>query len=61
MECVISTSLEVAGEAADNALPGGMQQEVYRRCDHLVRDLSGDLDQTSKFWSEFENKTKTDQ
>ena len=61
MECVISTSLEVAGEAEDNALPGGMGQEVKRRCDHLVRDLSGDQDQTSKFWSEFENKTKTDQ
>ena len=38
IECVISTSLEVVGEAADNALPGGMRQEVERRCDHLARD-----------------------
>ena len=38
IDCVISTSLEVAGEAADNALPGGMRQEGERRGDALARD-----------------------
>ena len=77
IECVISTSLEVAEAAADNALPGGMRQEVERRCDHLARDPNlynicrGDQDSdkdnclalpsASESWLESVSNTKTDQ
>ena len=77
IECIILTSLELAGEAADNALPGGMRQEVERRCDHLARDpdllnicrkdQDPDKDNclalpsASESWLESENKTTTDQ